>query len=147
MDDNKMKNNKREIIVNQINCGKIMIFPITKSVLLMRRKLVALTDKPIKPAGEPLASDYEILERDELHHRLKTYILELLEFNFDRLTQLMYRHDVAENKFHAALDSGNLEEQASKLADAVIERELEKIETRKAYRNNQAGSSPDLIDE
>ena len=97
---------------------------------------MTVTDKPIMPYGEPLAPEYETLGRDELHRRLKVLIAELLEYNFEKLTNMIYRHDVDEAKFYEALKSGNIEQQAAKLADLVIDRELQKAETRKAYRKN-----------
>lgn len=88
----------------------------------------------IVPQGEPLPKEYETLSREELKIRLQLFIAELLEFNFEKLTNMIYRHDVSEEKFHKALESGSINEQAGKLAELVIEREMQKVETRKAYR-------------
>ena len=88
----------------------------------------------ILPYGDPLPKDYETLTRAELKSHLSNYIAELLEHNFEKLCSLIYRHDVAEEKFHHALQTGDVEGQAERVADLVIERELQKIETRKAYR-------------
>lgn len=88
----------------------------------------------IIPSGEPLAREYETLSREELKKRLQNFIQDMLDSNFEKLTNLMYRHDVTEDKFHEALERGPIEEQAGRLADLVIERELEKVATRKAYR-------------
>jgi hypothetical protein len=49
---------------------------------------------------------------------------------------MMYRHDVSESKFNAALEAQTLDEQADMLADAVIEREMQKVATRLAYRKS-----------
>ena len=124
-----------------------MTFPITKSVLLNVNNNVALTDNPILPTGEPLPVDYERMDRKELHHRLKFYIAEMLENNFEKLCNMMYRHDVPELQFNEALDAATLGEQADKLADLVIEREMLKVETRRAYRKTKDGSNIRQIDE
>ena len=124
-----------------------MTFPITKSVLLNVNNNVALSDKPILPKGEPLPVDYELMERKELHHRLKIYIAEMLENNFEKLCNMMYRHDVPELKFNSALDEATLDEQADKLAELVIEREMLKVETRRKYRKTKDGNNSRKIDE
>jgi hypothetical protein len=41
---------------------------------------------------------------------------------------------VAEEKFNEALEANDIGEQANRIADLVIERELLKVKTRKAYR-------------
>lgn len=123
-----------------------MTFPITKSVLLNVNKIVALTDKPILPTGEPLPVDYELMDRKELHRRLKLYIAGMLENNFEKLCNMIYRHDVPESLFNEALDAATLDEQADKLSDAVIERELLKAETRRAYRKTKDGNNSRKVD-
>lgn len=86
------------------------------------------------PYGDPLPKDYETLSREDLKLHLSFYISELLEHDFEKLCNLIYRHDVAEEKFHFALQTGDIEGQADRVAELVIEREMQKVETRKAYR-------------
>lgn len=93
-----------------------------------------LMSEEMVPYGEPLPSEYETLGRDELKSRLTVFIEDLLNTNFEKLCNMIYRHDVAEHKFNAALQAGDVGEQAEILADLVIERELQKVETRRAYR-------------
>lgn len=93
----------------------------------------------ILPYGDPLPKDYETYTREELKSHLSFYIAELLEHNFEKLCSLIYRHDVSEEKFHYALQTGDIEGQAERVAELVIERELQKVETRKAYRNYREG--------
>lgn len=125
---------------------KIMTFPITKSVLLSITKIVALTDENISPFGEPLPRDYEIMSREELHKRLKIFIAELLDSNFEKLCNMMYRHDVIESRFKEALDAPTFDEQADMLADAVIDREMEKVATRLAYRKSRPEKNKQIED-
>ena len=84
--------------------------------------------------GEPLPKEYETLGREELQTRLSLYIEVLLNTNFEKLCNMIYRHDVEESKFNMALQAEQVQEQAARIADLVIDRELQKVESRKAYR-------------
>jgi len=83
---------------------------------------------------EPLAREYESLSRNELRKQLSEFIYDLLVYNPEKLTNLMYRHDVKESLFIKALSIGDPTEQSIAIADLVIEREMEKVEMRKAYK-------------
>ena len=83
---------------------------------------------------EPLAREYESLSRNELRKRLSEFIYELLVYNPEKLANIIYRHDVKESLFERALLMGDTAEQSIAIADLVIEREMEKVEMRKAYR-------------
>lgn len=89
------------------------------------------------PKGEPLPKDYETLGRDELKQMLQVFIADLLEHNFEKLCNLAYRHDIPEAKFNNALQQKNIDEQASEIADLVIDRELQKVESRRTYREEK----------
>jgi len=89
------------------------------------------------PKGEPLPKDYEILEREELKKMLQAFITDLLEHNFEKLFNLAYRHDIPEAKFNTALQQSGIDAQASQIADLVIDRELQKVESRRAYREEK----------
>lgn len=86
---------------------------------------------------EPSAKDYETLDRSTLEERLSMFIKDLLEHDFTKLTNMIYRHDVNEAKFNLALGQPSLPLQARAIAQLVIERELQKIETRKKYSKNK----------
>ncbi|RLD41233.1 MAG: hypothetical protein DRI89_10250 [Bacteroidetes bacterium] len=83
---------------------------------------------------EPLSKEYETLNRDELQMRLQVFIADLLENNFEKLCTMIYRHDVLESKFNRALEGGTIDEQAVQIALLVLEREMEKVETRRKYK-------------
>ncbi len=106
-----------------------------------------MNDHSLIPAGEPLPGEYETLGREEIHARLKLYISEMLEHNFEKLCQMMYRHDVSESKFNVALEAESLDRQADLLADLVIERELQKVATRRAYRKHKADADRRQIED
>lgn len=84
--------------------------------------------------NEPTKSDYESLGKKELELRLHTFISNLLENDFEKLCNLIYRHDVDESKFNNALSYPNIDDQAWRITHLVIDREMEKVKMRKAYR-------------
>lgn len=69
-----------------------------------------------------------------LRAALARRISEWLDADFSRLVNVMYRLDVSEAKFSAALVSGDAEGSALRIADLVLEREKQKIITRRKYR-------------
>ncbi len=78
-----------------------------------------------------------MIKEAELSHEtlLKklTYIVSyLLEKDFGRLLQVLYRIDISENKLKAALAS-NEAEPALVISQMILEREMQKVETRKRY--------------
>jgi hypothetical protein len=105
-----------------------------------------LQNDKILPYGDPRPADYESFTREQLKAYLSRYIADLLEHDFEKLCNLVYRHDVAEEKFHLALDSGNIQQQAENIAELVIERELQKVETRKAYKKYKAEKKKKELD-
>jgi len=86
---------------------------------------------------EPLSKEYETLSRHELREHLAGFIRRLLETDPAKLSNMMYRHDVEESKFVGALDLPCLDQQALALADLVIEREMQKVAFRKAYKRQK----------
>ena len=86
---------------------------------------------------EPLAKDYEKLSRNELREQLASFIRNLLLNNPEKLAAMMYRHDVKEHLFQHALMLTDIEEQALFMADLVIDREMKKVESRKAYKKTR----------
>ena len=81
------------------------------------------------PSGHP--------DLNYLHDKLQTVIDHLLQTNFEKLCNAMYRLDVSEKKFHEVLSGPDPAEIGSKLADLVIERELQKVKTRELYRRKE----------
>jgi hypothetical protein len=91
--------------------------------------------------GEPLPKDYELIGREELKRRLLVFVVDLLENDFEKLCNLAYRHDIPESRFNDALQEKGIENQASRIADLVIDRELQKVESRRAYREEKQKNS------
>ena len=90
---------------------------------------------------------FETMDRQELKKQLTQFIRELLENDFSRLCNLIYRHDVSESQFHRAMDVLDPEMQADRIADLVIERELQKVATRKAYRKYKEERDNNALEE
>lgn len=74
-----------------------------------------------------------MLDRNALRDKLQLFIGDLLQHDFERLNALMYRHDVNEKAFNEALGLPTDRERSFAIAELVIERELQKMETRAAY--------------
>lgn len=89
---------------------------------------------PIEPAD---VSRMAHLDRDTLTAQLKLFIFDLLEHDFERLCSLMYRHDVKESLFNAALSLPTDDLRAEAIAILVIDRELAKMATRAAYSKSK----------
>ncbi len=71
---------------------------------------------------------------EEIRMKLKVVIEHLLEKDFERLLNAMYRLDIDESKFKQVLSGVYGNDVSGKLAEIIIERELRKVETRKQYQ-------------
>jgi len=95
-----------------------------------------------KELAEAISSRFDLaktgdLTLDDLKKALTIRILDLLERNIERLLSMLYRVDLSPRKLDEIFMSGSKEEIAEKIAEAVIERQLKKLETRKLYRNSE----------
>ncbi len=79
------------------------------------------------------SSSPESLRTDELYQRLAAYINELITNDFEKLVQLLYRIDVNEAKLKMLLQSSPHEDAAKLIADLIIERQMQKIKSRKQF--------------
>ncbi len=87
-----------------------------------------------------VAGNFELEERDvisikDLHFILSERIRELLDKNVEKLIHILYRIDISQKKTDNIFNNPFKDEIAEQLASAVIERQLEKIETRNKFRN------------
>jgi hypothetical protein len=83
--------------------------------------------------GEP-AADFEALLAD-MKQRLQPQLMEYLKHDMEFLIHALYRLDIREKDFHAAMEGHSLEEIAASLAEIILHRELEKAAWREKYRN------------
>jgi hypothetical protein len=87
--------------------------------------------------SESLMKGDENIDLNTLHERLSLLVAYLMENDMHRLLNAMYRLDVSEAKFHEAMQSISREEAAIRIADLIIEREMQKVKTRLHYRKHR----------
>ena len=77
-------------------------------------------------------NDFEKLE--EFREYLTEKMKDMLDKNYNLLINTLYRIDISEKKLTELFSSKNKESIPQKLADLIIERQIEKIHFRKRYR-------------
>ena len=77
----------------------------------------------------------DIISNAELHFILTQRIRELLDKNVEKLIHILYRIDVNQKKTDSIFNNPFKDEIAEQLASAVIERQLQKIETRNKFKS------------
>ena len=78
----------------------------------------------------------------ELRSLLSEHIHTLITKDFSRLIAILYRLDISEKKLKELLQHQSQNDAGLIIADMIIERQLQKIESRKKYSNNN-DISPD----
>jgi hypothetical protein len=68
-----------------------------------------------------------------LQEKLIVFINDLIQNNFQRLVAILYKVDVDENKLKRILKEDAGKDAADIIARLIIEREIQKIETRKQF--------------
>ena len=69
-----------------------------------------------------------------LREGLAAHINNWIQTDFDKLVQMLYRVDINENKLKFLLREKVSDDAALIIADLVIERQLQKLESRKMFR-------------
>lgn len=100
-------------------------------------QLAGLLNKDLGTYEENMVIPSNGIDRDAIRDKLAIVIAHLLEHNFEKLLQAMYRLDVAEPKFHRAMHESAPVDLPYALADLVIEREMQKVRTRIMYKRNE----------
>ena len=72
----------------------------------------------------------EVTSLDELQIQLGSYINQLIQTDFQKLIVLLYRIDVSESKLKQLLQQYPEKDAGKTIAALIIERQLQKIETR-----------------
>lgn len=75
---------------------------------------------------------------EELKEKLALHINHLINHNFEKLVSLLYRIDVNENKIRQLLKLAEGVNSAGLIADLIIERQLQKIESRRRSSTNDS---------
>ena len=86
---------------------------------------------------EKLPSISEIYSVDELKKVLIERITYMLDHEYDKLVNALYRIDLDESKLHELFSGKNREYIPSALADMIFERQIQKIDLRKKYREGK----------
>jgi len=89
-----------------------------------------------KNIPDEIVSVSNSLEEDstqKIREKLIVLLNELINKDFHSLIQLLYRIDVNEKKIRHYLNQKTNEDSASVIADLIIERQLQKIESRKKF--------------
>lgn len=101
-------------------------------------EVAKLVNKDLGTEGQETAIVVqEGLNQNMIREKLTVVISYMLEHQFEKLCNTMYRLDVSEKKFNEVLASNDPAEIPGKLADLVIEREIMKVKTRMLYKDGK----------
>lgn len=94
----------------------------------------------IQIINKQIATDFvENISIQELQQKLIVFINELIQTDFQKLVAILYKIDVDEPKLKSILRENSGKDAADIIAVLIIEREMQKIQTRKQFgsKNNQ----------
>lgn len=77
------------------------------------------------------------VSEEELRKQLTSHINHLINHDFEKLVFYLYRIDVNENRMRNLLDQREGENAAELIANLIIERQLQKIESRKKFSDDR----------
>lgn len=77
---------------------------------------------------------------EELREKLAAHFNQLIHSDFEKLVFLLYRIDVNEARMRALLAQRDGEDAPGLIADLVIERQLQKMESRKKFKGKNTDS-------
>ena len=77
------------------------------------------------------------ISSEELKEKLTAFINDLINHDFEKLVFYLYRIDVNESKMKQLLIQREGENAAGLIADLIIERQTEKIKSRKETKSNK----------
>ena len=86
---------------------------------------------------ETLVGRDDVPDLESIHRRLSLLVAYLMEHDMHRLVNAMYRLDVSEAKLNEAMASESREAAALRVADLIIEREMQKVKTRLHYKKHR----------
>jgi hypothetical protein len=81
----------------------------------------------------------ESISLDELRNLLSGHIHHLIINNFNKLVSTLYRIDVSEVKLRQLLQDNQAEDAGKIIAELIIDRQLQKVKSRK-----ESGNNPDI---
>ncbi len=103
------------------------------------------TDNQISIPDKIVAATNSIQEKpsEEIREQLISLINELIKTDFHTLVQLLYRIDVDEKKLKELLKQNTGTDSASIIADLIIMRQLQKIDTKKQFTGRENPGTDD----
>lgn len=96
----------------------------------MEKELIQIINKQINTHFE------EDIAMQQLQEKLISFVNDLIRDDFQRLVAILYKVDVDEGRLKAILRKEAGKDAATIIARLIIEREMQKIETRKQFGNN-----------
>lgn len=100
-------------------------------------QLAGLINKDLGNLEEKMMIPASGIDRQVIREKLALLIAHLMESNFEKLCQAMYRLDVSESRFDRVMSEKPLAEIPYAIADLVIEREMQKVRTRIMYKKGE----------
>ena len=88
-----------------------------------------------KDTGIALNTEYDATNYKSVINWLEAEIRHLLNHDLQKLLNILYRIDIPEEKTKVVLSLENHEDMAIKFTELIVRRELQKVKTRKKYRN------------
>jgi hypothetical protein len=99
--------------------------------------LAFLINKDLGSQEEGMIIPVSSLDRNVIREKLAVLIAHLMQNNFEKLCQAMYRLDVSEAKFDQVMNAKSIGEIPYAVADLVIEREMQKVRTRIMHKRGE----------
>ena len=85
--------------------------------------------------NEQIETDFsDDISMNALQEKLSAFINDLIQNNFQQLVAILYKVDVDENKLKRILKEDAGKDAADIISRLIIEREIQKIKTRKQFK-------------
>lgn len=98
----------------------------------------SISNEFTKDGTNSLVPFFKTQSKDEFKKYLTERLAYLIDHNFELLVNTLYRIDVNEEKLSKLFSGDNREHIPSKLADLIIERQIQKINLRNKYKGGAA---------
>lgn len=87
------------------------------------------------------ATEIQLQQDESFFNNLSDWLNKLINENFEQVIALLYRVDVSENKLKNILATDKSALSGDILARLIIERQLEKLASRKKYKTDPSANS------
>jgi hypothetical protein len=100
------------------------------------------TDALIQQINKELAIELaQKISMAQIHQQLSEYVNSLIRNNFQQLVSVLYRIDVSEKKLTTLLQPPQQMQAGNIIATLIIERQIEKIKSRKVFSKQPTNPS------